>query len=398
MTESFNVDGVQKSMNKLNALFSDFAQKLDEINKYINEQVNQSPDSAVYGELGSKLLNTWNQNASTFGDFYANFENWSAVVSIISANNCNFTKETIAKYKDTGATLEGYHDPKNSKFSKDFAKILEKRRKSVMLENKKTDKISIDTTGVDPNSKVGQAIKKYKDEIKAAEYATITKDFFSITYKKVIDGQEVLVTHIVVNSGSQVNGAPANGSYGSGLEKTSSASSRLNAKYAINGSHFLSSGQEDLQGANRIVIVDGQVKVDGVSGGQELLLYKDGTIGTAAGVSASELVNRGVKYTFSCHSTQMIQNGDTSPSYRETKSYKRTCIGQTANGDYYITTDLGYGNKLSSTAEYLKSLGCVNANSLDQGGSVTLTRNSEVINNPSDSSGERYVGDFLYFV
>ena len=98
MTESFNVDGVQKSMNKLNTLFSDFAKKLDEINKYINEQVNQSPDSAVYGELGSKLLNTWNQNASTFGDFYANFENWSAVVTIISANNCNFTKETIPQW------------------------------------------------------------------------------------------------------------------------------------------------------------------------------------------------------------------------------------------------------------------------------------------------------------
>ena len=220
---------------------------------------------------------------------------------------------------------------------------------------------------------------------------------FTTTTTENINGQPVKVTHIVINSGDQINGAPANGSYGNGLEKSSSAANRLNSSILINGSHFSSNGTEDLKGANNIVIVNGQIKKDGTSGGNELLLDKNGNIYNAAGKSAQELVNNGVKYSFSCHSTQVIQNGDISPSYRETRNYKRTVIGQSAPGEYYIITDTTSNNKLSDTAEYLKKKGCQNAYSLDQGGSVSLVRDKTLINNPSDSTGERPVGDFLYF-
>ena len=71
------------------------------------------------------------------------------------------------------------------------------------------------------------------------------------------------------------------------------------------------------------VIVNGEVKQNGTSGGNELLLNKDGRIYNAYGKTADQLVNEGVKYSFSCHSTQVIENGDTSPSYRETRAYKR---------------------------------------------------------------------------
>ena len=154
-----------------------------------------------------------------------------------------------------------------------------------------------------------------------------------------------------------------------------------------------------MKGANNIVIVNGEVKQNGTSGGNELLLNKDGRIYNAYGKTADQLVNEGVKYSFSCHSTQVIENGDTSPSYRETKAYKRNVIGMTQPGEYYIVTDKTGNNVLSDTAEYLKSKGCTNAYSMDQGGSVSLVRNNDVINNPTGNGedGLRSVGDFLYF-
>lgn len=397
MAESFNIEGVKKEMNNIQHSFDEFAQKLSEINEYINENINKSESSAVFGELGAKLLNLWNYNSATFGDFYSNFESWSAVVSLITANNYEFTEETIAKYKDNGGTLEGYKDPSKNEFSKQLAKVMAEKKKTQILEPKSDTKISINTAGIDPNSKVGKAIEKYKDDIQNAEYATISKDFFSITTVEKINGQQVEVTHVVLNNPDQINGAPANGAYGNGLEKSSNASKRLNAAYLINGSHFCSNGTQDFQGANYIGISNGKVVKDGVSGGAELLLYEDGTIGTARGVSAQQLVKNGVKYSFACHSTPVIQNGDISPSYAEGRLYKRTVIGQAGDCEYYIVTDNTYNNKLSNTAQYLLSKNCKNAYSLDQGGSVTLVRNDKVINNPSDSTGERPVADFVYF-
>lgn len=266
------------------------------------------------------------------------------------------------------------------------------------LGNTSTADKNVDTTKLTVGSNVYNAVNKYGDEIEKADYATVNSSLFTTTTTEMINGQPVKVTHVVINDGSQINGAPANGSYGNGLEKSSSAAQRLNSSVLINGSHFdYSNGAEDLKGGNNIVIVDGQIKKDGVSGGQELLLDSNGNIYNAKGKSAQELVNNGVKYSFSCHSTQVIENGDTSPSYREGNYYKRNVIGQAGPGEYYIVTDTTYNNKLSDTAEYLKSKGCNNAYSLDQGGSVSLVRNNSLINNPSDDNGERAVGDFLYF-
>ncbi len=265
------------------------------------------------------------------------------------------------------------------------------------LASESTDKKNINTSNLIQGSNVANAVSKYSQEISNAEYATINNNFFSTTSNETINGQPVKVTHVVINDGNQINGAPANGSYGNGLEKSSSAASRLNSNILINGSHFTTSGSEDLKGNNHVVIVNGQIKQDGTTGGQELLLDKRGNIYNASGKTAQQLVDDGVKYTFACHSTQVIQNGDTSASYLEPRQYKRTVIGQSSPGEYYIVTDTTYNNRLSDTAEYLKSKGCTNAYSLDQGGSVSLVRNNTLINNPSDSDGERAVGDFLYF-
>jgi len=255
----------------------------------------------------------------------------------------------------------------------------------------------IDTSSLISGSNVANAVQKYGDELANADYSTVNSNIFTTTTTEYINGQPVQVTHVVINDGSQIKGAPANGSYGSGLETSSAAGTRLGATVLVNGSHFTSSGAEDLQGPNNIAIVNGQIVHDGVSGGNELLLDKNGNIYNAAGKTAQQLVDDGVVYSFACHSTPVIQNGDTSSSYQENRSYKRTVIGQSAPGEYYIVTDTTYDNRLSDTAEYLKSKGCNNAYSLDQGGSVSLALNGQLVNNPSDSTGERPVGDFLYF-
>ena len=104
-SESFNVEAVKSQMSTLEGYFNDLSEKLSEINKTVNEEINVGPESAVFGQLGSKLLGTWNANASTFGDFHANFESWSQIVAIIAANNTAFDAETINLYKDNGSTL-----------------------------------------------------------------------------------------------------------------------------------------------------------------------------------------------------------------------------------------------------------------------------------------------------
>lgn len=265
------------------------------------------------------------------------------------------------------------------------------------LENCNTDTKSIDLNNLKPNTRVTNAIDKYSDEINNADYATISENLFTTTSTVNINGQEVLLTHIIINNPDQIGGAPANNGYGNGLERPSDASKRLNSKILINGSHFsYADGTQDLKGANHIAIVNGKIVDDGVSGGQELLIDKSGKIFNKGGVSAQQLIDEGVKYSYSCHSTQVIENGDISPSYRETRAYKRTVIGMTEPCEYYVVTDKTANNILSNTAKYLQEKGCKNAYSLDQGGSVTLVRDNNVINNVSDSSGERAVGDFLY--
>lgn len=104
-SESFNVEAVKSQMSTLEGYFNDLSEKLSEINKTVNEEINVGPESAVFGQLGSKLLGTWNANASTFGDFHANFESWSQIVAIIAANNTSFDADTINLYKDNGSTL-----------------------------------------------------------------------------------------------------------------------------------------------------------------------------------------------------------------------------------------------------------------------------------------------------
>ena len=96
------------------------------------------------------------------------------------------------------------------------------------------------------------------------------------------------------------------------------------------------------------------------------------------------LVNNGVNVAKSCSSYFCSRN-------------PRTGIAETADGSILLVTVDGrssssVGMTLIGFADYLKSLGATYALNLDGGGSTTMWVDGEgVVNDPSDSSGERYV-------
>jgi exopolysaccharide biosynthesis protein len=53
------------------------------------------------------------------------------------------------------------------------------------------------------------------------------------------------------------------------------------------------------------------------------------------------------------------------------------------------------GMSLQELAEYLLSLGAVDAMNLDGGGSTTMYLDGKVVNTPSDKDGERKIGDAI---
>ena len=91
----FDYKGVKEVMGSLELKFSEFSELLKNINDYVNDNVNVSTDSAIYGILGADILDTWNQNASTFGDFYENFETWNQLIASIANSYASFEVDTV---------------------------------------------------------------------------------------------------------------------------------------------------------------------------------------------------------------------------------------------------------------------------------------------------------------
>ncbi len=105
--EKFSVTNVSFKMQTIEDHFTAFADTLAKINAFVETNVNASLESSAYGDLGGKLISLWNQNAATFQDFHENFDNWSQVVAVISANNSEFTVDAQATYRDNAGTLDG---------------------------------------------------------------------------------------------------------------------------------------------------------------------------------------------------------------------------------------------------------------------------------------------------
>lgn len=89
----------------------------------------------------------------------------------------------------------------------------------------------------------------------------------------------------------------------------------------------------------------------------------------------------------------------TSKSFVETR-HPRTAVAKLKDGKFLMITADGRseasgGIGLQDLAEYLLSLGAIDAMNLDGGGSTTMFLDGKVVNHPSDKEGERKVSDVI---
>lgn len=89
----------------------------------------------------------------------------------------------------------------------------------------------------------------------------------------------------------------------------------------------------------------------------------------------------------------------TTKSFVETR-HPRTAVAKLKDGKFLMITADGRseasgGIGLQDLAEYLLSLGAIDAMNLDGGGSTTMFLDGKVVNHPSDKEGERKVSDVI---
>lgn len=106
---------------------------------------------------------------------------------------------------------------------------------------------------------------------------------------------------------------------------------------------------------------------------------------------------------------QLIKNGKIDITWEQEKSSKafvetrhpRTAVAKLKDGKFLmITVDgrqpgVSVGMNLYELADYLLSLGAVDAMNLDGGGSTTMFLDGKVVSKPSDKEGERKVSDAI---
>ena len=82
-TEVFNASQVKSVISDVEAQFADLASVIEKSNSAITTALG-SPDKAVYGDAGNKILATWDENCSTLNEFIKIFDNWSLMVTSIA--------------------------------------------------------------------------------------------------------------------------------------------------------------------------------------------------------------------------------------------------------------------------------------------------------------------------
>ncbi len=106
---------------------------------------------------------------------------------------------------------------------------------------------------------------------------------------------------------------------------------------------------------------------------------------------------------------RLIKDGKIDISWEQEKAGKafvfnrhpRTAVAKMKDGKFLMVTvdgrqpGVSVGMTLPELAEYLHSLGAMDAMNLDGGGSTTTVLDGKVVNKPSDPTGERKVGDAI---
>ncbi len=213
----------------------------------------------------------------------------------------------------------------------------------------------------------------------------------------------VYVADVRLSSADYLRTALAENSYGRNItEKTSTMAASVDAILAINGDYY---------GAQRsgYVIRNGVLYRNTSSGGEDLVIYADGSFGIIDedAVTAEELLASGAWNVLS-FGPALVENGTVSVSEndevgRAMASNPRTAIGVLDDLHYvFVVADGRTGDSdglsLYELATFLESIGCKTAYNLDGGGSSSMVFLGNLINNPANGrkSSERSVSDIVY--
>lgn len=191
---------------------------------------------------------------------------------------------------------------------------------------------------------------------------------------------------------------------------TSVMAQRYNAVAAINGGDFADEatvGSAKYTGTGGIpigtLISDGKVissfDGDGDKKIQSFGLTSEGTM-LVGNYSANDLKALNVNDAISCEAV-LVVNGKPEVIGQESGLAPRTAIGQMKDGSIlFLTIDGRSIGSAGASYEDVRNLmlkyGAMNAVALDGGSSSTMYYNGDIINNPSDAVGERYVPSIVY--
>lgn len=227
----------------------------------------------------------------------------------------------------------------------------------------------------------------------------------SITLKEYREyDSAIYVADVTVSDVSYLKTAFASNTYGRNItDTTSKIASDNNAILAINGDYY---------GARQsgYVIRNGSLYRDSSGNREALAIMNTGEFEfvTEEETSAETLLQNGALQVFS-FGPALLEDGSISVSENDEvgmamASNPRTAIGYLGKNHYVFVVSDGRTNEsaglsLYELAEFMQSLGVVDAYNLDGGGSSTMVFKGEVINTPTTnghSSEERAVSDILY--
>lgn len=132
----FNYEEMQKVMSSINEKFESLSDSF-EITKKIAKDMDNNPDSAVYGDVGSRLFKLWDANASTFTDFEKNFDVWSETMLAIHKRNEGFAENMLEGFASTALSSDGVME----------ARVMSALSSGVSYIGSGKDAISVDTLG-----------------------------------------------------------------------------------------------------------------------------------------------------------------------------------------------------------------------------------------------------------
>ena len=122
-------------------------------------------------------------------------------------------------------------------------------------------------------------------------------------------------------------------------------------------------------------------------------------------VSAGPVLVRDGRLSIDAATEGFVDPADLSFGYAWAEQRQpRTLAGTDARGRLILVAidgrrpGVSEGATLQEAAELMRGLGAVNALNLDGGGSTTMTVNGAVVNQPSDATGERPVGDTVQVI